>query len=108
LEGNGEEFADEEEVEELLLDLGVHEDFIGHAGDQRRQVDTLAEPLLTHDTVDLSQRHHILTLKTFPRPHARLVLLTQAAFAEVLDHRYEDVLGVIFLKSEMSIAQIGP
>ena len=108
VEGDGEELADEEEVEELLLDFGVHEDFIGHAGHQRRQVDTLAEPLPTHHAVDLRQRYHILTLETFTSPHARLVLLPQPAFAEVLDHRYEDVLGVIFLKSEMAIAGIAP
>ena len=30
----GEELLDEEEVEELLLDFGVHEDFIRHVRDQ--------------------------------------------------------------------------
>ena len=32
LEGDGEEVPDEEKVEEFLLDFGVHEDLIAHAG----------------------------------------------------------------------------
>ena len=32
--GQGEELLDEEKVEELLLDFGVHENFIRHIRDQ--------------------------------------------------------------------------
>lgn len=34
VEGQVEELADQEQVEELLLDFGVHDDFVGHVGDQ--------------------------------------------------------------------------
>lgn len=95
-------------MEELLLDFGVHEDFIGHAGDERGQVDTFAEPLLTHYSVDLRQRHHVLALEAFPRPHARLVLLLEASLAEMFDHGYEDILGVVFLKGKVAISGIVP
>lgn len=33
LEGDGEEVPDEEKVEEFLLDFGVHEYLVAHAGD---------------------------------------------------------------------------
>lgn len=95
-------------MEELLLDFGVHEDFIGHAGDEGGQVDTFAEPLLAHYSVDFCQRDHILALEAFSCAHTGLVLLLEAALAEMLDHGDEDILGVVFLKSEVAIGGIVP
>lgn len=34
LERNGEELADEQEMEQLFLDFGVHKDLVGHVGDE--------------------------------------------------------------------------
>lgn len=90
-------------MEELLLDFGVHQDFIRHAGDEGGQVDTLAEPLLTHHAVDLRQRYHILALEALTCPHACLILLSQPALAKMFNHRDEDILGVVFLKSQVAI-----
>ncbi len=103
MERDGEEFPDEEEVEELLLDFGVHEYFIGHAGSEGQQVDPLAEPLLTHHPVDLCQRHHILPFEALPSPHALLVVPLQSPLAQVLDYGDEDILGVVFLKSKVRV-----
>lgn len=105
LSGEGEEFANEEEMEEFFLDFGVHEYLVGHVGDQRSQVDTLLEPLLTEHAVDFGQRHHVLAFEALPRAHTRLVLSLHAALPQVLDQRNEDVLGVVLLEGQVSVAE---
>jgi hypothetical protein len=91
-------------MEKFLFYFGVHQYFVGHTGDQRVSVDLLQKPLLTHQSINLSQRNHVLTLKTCTRAHAQLVLLLQSHLVQVFDQRDEYVLGVVFLKSEMRVA----
>lgn len=57
--------------------------------------------------MDLSQRNHILPFEPLTRPYALLVVLLQSALAQMFDDRDEDVLGVVFLKSEVRVAVMG-
>lgn len=108
VERNGEEAADEQQVEELLLDFGVHEYLVRHVGDEGGQVDSRGEPGLTHHTVDLSQRDHVFALKALPCAHTRLILAPQAHLAEMLDQRDENVLWVVLLKGQVFIGRRWP
>jgi hypothetical protein len=85
IERDGEEVLDEQQMEELLLDFGVHEDLVGHVRDQGGQVDSGCEPGLAHHTVDLRQRDDILPLEALTSPHAGLIITLQAHLAEMLD-----------------------
>lgn len=58
--------------------------------------------------MNLRQRDHVLALKAFPRAHALLVLALQSALAQVLYHRNEDILGVVFLEGEVAVAEVLP
>ncbi|MFN9979133.1 MAG: hypothetical protein ACK53Y_04430, partial [bacterium] len=99
--GDGEEIPDEEEVKELLLDFGVHEYLVGHFGDEGGQVDSAPKPRLAHHAVYLRQRDHILALKALAGAHTGLVLALQAHFAQVLNERDENVLGVVLLEGHL-------
>lgn len=85
-------------MEQLFLDFGVHEDLIGHVGDECGQVDTLREPALTHYSVYLSKRDHVFALEAFPSAHASLVILPESQLIEVLDERDKNILGIVLLK----------
>ena len=101
---DGEQLLDQEQVEQFLLDFGVHEYFVGHVRQEHCDVDALPEPGLAHDTVDLGQGHDVFAFEALAGADALLIVGAEAALVEVLDHGDEHVLGVVLFELGVGVA----